>query len=165
MVFGGRGKKIVAALKGKEKSPAEQKADWQFKQEVYESRQKGRLEGAKSRAYEEGKRQGAGSGGRLERAATIIDGFGSSVNRTEKNWGFSNIQPIGGGLDITSGGSMFDLGMGGSRAKKPAGKVTRIKTSSGQTITVRDPPQQEQQRKRQMNTNFLEDLDDNPIAF
>lgn len=162
----GLAKRAAGTLKGKEKSPADQQADWKFKQEVYESRQKGRLEGAKKRAYEEGKRQGGGSGGRLERASNIIDGFGSSVNRTEKNWGFSNVQPIGGGLDFNSsyGGDMFGLGLGRGGAKKPAGKVTRIKTSSGQTITVRDPPQQEAQRKRQ-SMNFLEDLDDNPLAF
>lgn len=160
----GLAKKAVGALKGREKSPAEQQADWKFKQEVYESRQKGKLEGAKKRAYEEGKRQGSGSGSRLDRAAGIVDGFGSSINRTEKNWGFSSIQPIGNGLDITRGsGDMFGLGMG-RRTKKPAGKVTRIKTSSGQTITVRDPPEQEQPRKRQ-NINFFDDFDDNPLAF
>lgn len=119
-------RKIGSALKGEE-TPAKayKKAkDLEFKQQLYERREKGYKEQKLKNAEAEGRRSAKGGGG----VGGFVTSLQGSIGNTEKAFGFNNIGSIGTGLD-------FGLGLGPEKKPAQPTRTTRI-TRSGTVIVT-----------------------------
>lgn len=167
-------KKGASALKGREPSPAETTNKLKFEQSVYEEREKGRLEGAKKRAKEEGFKSGYGSsggkmgkvGGALNRLDSGARAVSYGLNNAEKLFG------VGGGPNIGkfgSGGSGLDFGLGiGQEQRQEPRRITKVNPRTGAVTIIEtggDIGQPNKPKKRKSGVhNFFDDLDEyNPF--
>ena len=114
--------------------------DLKLKQELYEERMKGRRVALKKQAYNQGVRSAQKGSGFMG----TLNALESSVNSTEKSFGFSS-----GNLGIGLSDNFFGLpGYGNSKPKAPPTKTTKIVTG-GKTITIKDTAPEQQQKKKE----------------
>lgn len=171
-------KRGVGALKGKEPSPAQQAESWKFKQEVYDAEQKGRLAGAKQKAYERGKQSGYGGNGAASRIGGALNTVGTSLSNAEKAFGFDSYtrgrSSSGGGF---GGFGKLDFGLGfDQKPEKPPQRITKVSKSGAVTIIEPVETKQSLANKRKRRSGSMLDLsgegfmdlnalDDNPLAY
>jgi hypothetical protein len=125
--------------------------DLEFKQELYEAKQKGRRSEALKLAEQEGRKSVHGGGG-FTGLATSLQG---SLNNTEKAFGFNNVGNIGSGLDFGFGG------MGGSEPKRaPPMRERRILPNG--TVVIKEPVVAAKKKQRQASPyNWMDEVGKN----
>lgn len=148
----------------KQKNQAEKLA---LKQEIYEAEKKGYKRTALQAAEQRGAKRGmnaGGNGGFMAGLSGNLGALGSSINQTEKAFGFGSIVPTASNIDVFSNPGGF--GMAGPERKQVPQKITKISPSGKVTIIEPAIPKTAAMKNRKQANpyNWMNDINENLLG-
>jgi hypothetical protein len=157
-------KKLAGSPQQKYQKQRRQADQLAFKQKIYEAEKKGYETSALKAAEARGAVRGRGGNGFSAKVGGNLSALGSSINQTEKAFGFGSIVPTASNIDVFS--NPMGFGMASAEKKQIPQRITKISKSGVVTIIEPAIPKNAATKKQKQSSpyNWMNDIDSNLLG-